>query len=133
MKRVFTPIFIDKAVTSILRMVSFNGQNGRIHTDIHITNTVDAQIANAILKIMENVAPELANTNQMKCKRARCKEIDLVLGEIQEQGQCIQIGNIRIWHIVRFSCTNCHKVYRFEPAPLNDLIPLDVLENEYGF
>jgi hypothetical protein len=32
MKRVFTPIFIDKAVMSKLRMISLNGQNGRIHT-----------------------------------------------------------------------------------------------------
>jgi hypothetical protein len=79
------------------------------------------------------VAPELANTTQMKCKRARCKEIDLVLGEIVEDGQALKVGNIFIYHIVRFSCTNCHKVYRFQPSPLNDLIPLDVLEKEYNF
>jgi hypothetical protein len=80
-----------------------------------------------------NVEPELTNTTQMKCKRARCKEIDLTFGEIVQDGQALKVGNLLIWHIVRFSCSNCHKVYRFEPAPLNDLIPLDVLENEYGF
>jgi nitrate/TMAO reductase-like tetraheme cytochrome c subunit len=80
-----------------------------------------------------NVAPELTNTTQFKCRRARCREQNLVLGEIVEENQAIEFGNVRIWHIVRFSCSNCHKSYRFEPAPLNDLIPLDVLENEYGF
>lgn len=80
-----------------------------------------------------NVEPELSSRSQMKCKRARCREIDLVLGELVEEGQAIQIGNVRIWHIVRFSCTNCHKVYRFEPKPLNDLISTEELENEYGF
>jgi hypothetical protein len=80
-----------------------------------------------------NVEPELSNTTQMKCKRARCREIDLVLGKIVEDGQALEIGNVRIWHIVRFSCTNCHAVYRFEPKTLNDLISLDDLEKYYNF
>jgi hypothetical protein len=67
-----------------------------------------------------NVEPELSNTNQMKCKRARCREIDLVFGEITEDGQCFQVGYVRIWHIVRFSCSNCHKVYRFEPKTIKE-------------
>ncbi len=80
-----------------------------------------------------NVAPELTNTTQMKCKRARCREQNLVLGEIVEDGQALAVGNIFIWHIVRFSCSNCQKVYRFEPKTLNDLISLDDLEKDYNF
>ena len=64
-----------------------------------------------------NVEPEL-NTKQIKCKRARCREIDLLIGTIIEDGQAIEIGNVRIWHEAVLCCSNCHRVYRFEPKNL---------------
>ena len=66
------------------------------------------------------VEPEITNTTEFKCRKARCREQDLVLGVIVQDKQAIEFGNVLIWHTVRFSCSNCQKSYWFQPKPIKE-------------
>ncbi len=76
-----------------------------------------------------NVDTNLRNPNEIYCGKLRCRQF---LGEIIEDGQAFEVGNVRLWIESPLTCSQCNKPFRFCPKTL-DLISLEELENEYGF
>ena len=68
--------------------------------------------------------------NEIFCKRVRCSRF---IGTIVEDGQAIEIGNVRIFNVAVLICVCC-KPYRFEAKRLDtDLIDTYTLEKEFNF
>ncbi len=76
-----------------------------------------------------NVDTKSNNPNEIYCRRLRCR---CLLGEIVEEQQAIQIGNVRIFHVAVLICSQCFKPFRFCPKNL-DLLSLEELERDYNF
>jgi hypothetical protein len=70
------------------------------------------------------------NPNEIYCRRSRCC---CLLGEIVEDGQALEVGNVRLWIESPLTCSQCDKPFRFTPTTLNDLLTLDDLEKDYNF
>jgi hypothetical protein len=73
---------------------------------------------------MDNVDTDFSNPNKIFCRRTRCRSF---LAKIVEDGQAIEIQNVRVWHIAILICCQCFKPYRFQPKTLTDLISLEAL------
>ncbi len=73
---------------------------------------------------------ETTNPNEIFCRRIRCRSF---LGEIVEDGQALEVGNLRLWVESPLTCSQCDKPFRFTPTTLTeDLFTLDELE-DYNF